>query len=133
MTGISRVLFGAIPVAFALAAATPATALAKPEGANFQVAHGLVCDTPEEVRAFVASTPDKDVGAALDAVNARFGKDACGILTAVLLKGDEDSTVLIPEGIIHIVRIEIFGVLDGRELVRVKAAYAPVFEPAESV
>jgi hypothetical protein len=133
MTNISRVLIGA-PVALVLSLAAFAAPAQSPS--DLAAGHGLVCDTAEEVEAFVGAGADEKVDAALARVNGRFGTGACSILTSVFRRCEQADTVMIPDGIVRITRIEIVGVADGSALVRLKepkVQYTPIFEKAESV
>ena len=133
MTGISRILIGA-PFALALSLASLAAPAQSPNQ-SLAAGHGLVCDTAEEVEAFVAR-PDEKIDAALARVNGRFGTGACSILTSVFRRCEQADTVMIPDGIVRITRIEIVGVADGAALVRLKqprVQYTPIFEKADSV
>jgi hypothetical protein len=138
MTTASRVLIGA-PVALVLSiAAFHATAQSSASTRQEQLAaaRGLVCDTAEEVEAFVGANPDEKVDAALARVNDHFGKNACSILTSVFRKCEQANTMMIPDGVVRITRIEIVGVEDGAALVRLKeprVQYTPFFEKAESI
>jgi hypothetical protein len=134
MTSISRVLIGA-PIALVLWLAAFAASAQSPSE-NLAAGHGLVCDTAEEVEAFVGAGADERVDAALARVNGRFGLGACSILTSVFRRCEQADTVMIPDGIVRITRIEIVGVADGAALVRLKqprVQYTPIFEKADSV
>jgi len=134
MTNISRVLIGA-PVAFVLSLAAFAAPAQSPSQ-NLAAGHGLVCDTAEEVAAFVGAGSDEKVDAALARVNGRFGTGACSILTSVFRQYEQANTVMIPDGIVRITRIEIVGVADGAAVVRLKqprVQYTPIFEKAASI
>jgi hypothetical protein len=137
MTNISRVLIGA-PVALVLWLAAFAAPAQSPSQSvqNLAAGHGLVCDTAEEVAAFVGAGADEKVDAALARVNGRFGTGACSILTSVFRQCEQANTVMIPDGIVRITRIEIVGVADGAAVVRLKqprVQYTPIFEKAESI
>ncbi len=134
MTSISRVLIGA-PVAFVLSMAAFAAPAQSP-GEKLAAGHGLVCDTAEEVEAFVGAGANEKVDAALARVNGRFGMGACSILTSVFRRCEQADMVMIPDGVVRITRIEIIGVADGAALVRLKqprVQYTPIFEKADSV
>jgi hypothetical protein len=134
MTSISRVLIGA-PAALVLSIVAFG-APAQSQGQRLATAHGLVCDTAEEVEAFVGANPDENVDVALARVNNRFGTGACSILTSVFRRCEQADTVMIPDGILRITRIEIVGVANGSALVALKqpkVQYTPIFEKADSV
>jgi hypothetical protein len=134
MTSISRFLIGA-PVALVLSLAASA-APARSPSESLAAGHGLVCDTAEEVEAFVGAGADEKVDAALARVNGRFGTGACSIMTSVFRLCEQANTVMIADGIVRITRIEIIGVADGSALVRLKepkVQYTPIFEKAESI
>lgn len=103
--------------------------------AKLTVGHGVVCDTAEEVKAVIAP-PDSGVQQRLLNVNDRFGKDACTIVTVVFYKGDEDSTMLIPEGVVHVVKVQVIGVQYGSLWIHMKTPmdqYTAILEAAASV
>jgi hypothetical protein len=96
----------------------------------------LICDTPEEVSAYVRRDPNEEISAALARVNNRFGEEACNFVTTLFKKGEQADTVLIPEGIICITKIEILGAVANGSLMRLatpQTQYAPMFEKATSV
>jgi hypothetical protein len=68
--------------------------------------HGVLCDTQEELAAFVSNNKD-DAAAKLTAVNDKYGKESCTVLSALFYKGDEVSEVLAPEGIVHVFKVQI--------------------------
>ena len=68
----------------------------------------LICDTPEEVEAFLKAD-SAALPARLAAVNSRFGPQSCNILTAIFYRGGEAKTVLAPEGIVRIIRVALIG------------------------
>ena len=109
---------------------------ANAEDGTLDMARGLVCDTAEEVQAFVAMNPNDNAEAALTAINSRFGQNACNIVTTVFRKGEQANTLTIPQGIVRIVKIEVVGVVDGSAVMHLatpKTQYAPIFEEATSV
>lgn len=96
---------------------------ARAEKSEYSVGRGIVCDTSEQIEAIV--TPGKqDVGARMDAVNARYGAQACTVVTALFLREDEQKRVLVPDGIVRIVKVKVVGIRNG-------AAWVGVSEPME--
>jgi len=96
----------------------------------------LVCDTPEEVEAFVGGDWHEQIDTALARVNNQYGEDACNVVSAIFKKSDQANTILISDGVIRVTKIEIFGfVANGSLLPLAKPViqFAPVFEPATSV
>jgi hypothetical protein len=81
------------------------------DGTNLAHGRGVVCDTAEEVKAVVA--PSSNDEQRLLEVNDRFGKEACTIVTVIFYKGDEEATMLIPEGVVHVVKVQVIGVKSG--------------------
>jgi hypothetical protein len=128
----ATVLPGAFIALFWLAACTPPV---QAQEAKLSIGHGVVCDTPEEVEAVVTPSLD-DVTGRLESVNDRFGKESCNIVTAVFYKGDVAKSVLISEGIVHIVKVKVLGVQVADMWMQMgapKEQYVGVLEPAESV
>jgi hypothetical protein len=104
--------------------------------AGLSMSRTLVCDTAEEVRAYMDGDPREETTAALARVNAKYGKDACNVVTTSFRKGEQANTVLLPDGIVRITKIEIFGVVANGSLIRLatpQTQYAPVFEKATRV
>jgi hypothetical protein len=104
--------------------------------AGLSMSRTLVCDTAEEVNAYVDGDPQERTTAALARVNGVYGKDACNVVTTLFRKGEQANTVLLPDGIVRITRIEIFGVVANGSLIRLaspQTQYAPVFENATRV
>jgi hypothetical protein len=97
--------------------------------------HVLVCDTPEEVEAVLASQAG-DIAARLSTVNARFGKQACDVVTAVFYRGDEAKIVLSSDGVVRIIKVAMLGVRAGESwmrLARPVSQYAGVLEDSTGV
>jgi hypothetical protein len=110
-------------------------ASAKPS-ADLSMSRTLVCDTAEEVSAYMDGNPHEETTAALARVNDEYGKDACNVVTTLFRKGEQADTVLLPEGIVRITKIEIFGVVANGSLIRLatpQTQFAPVFEKATRV
>jgi hypothetical protein len=140
MSSVSHIFSQVAPatIALFLISAYPAAANAEAnsEDGDLTVARGLVCDTPEEVQAFVGLNPDEKADDALASINGRFGTNACSILTTVFRKGAETNTLAIPQGIVRIVQVEIVGVVDGPAIMQLKnprTQFAPIFEEATGV
>jgi hypothetical protein len=96
--------------------ATPSQTLAESYGLS--TGHVLACDTPDEVEAFVASH-STDAEARLVAVNRRFGKQSCNIDTVAFYKIDNVKVILVPDGVVRIIKVNVVGVEtdDGWEVV----------------
>jgi hypothetical protein len=97
--------------------------------------HVLACDTAEEVEAALNAT-ESDLTARLAAINDRFGKQSCNIVNAIFYRGDDAKTVLVPDGIVRIVRVEMVGYRSGDAWTRMTIPlrlYVGVLEEATSV
>jgi hypothetical protein len=76
---------------------------------ELSIGSGLVCNTAQEVEAVVMPR-DSDVQRRVMRVNDLYGKDACNIVTVIFFRGDEAKTMLVPEGVVHVVEVQIVGV-----------------------
>jgi len=102
---------------------------------ELSVASIMLCDQPDQVEAFVKTSGD-DLSARLTEINSRFGKEACTVVTAAFYRGQEAKTVLVHDGIVRIVKMEIVGVRQGGTWVGFQAPveqYGGVREPATQV
>ena len=130
--GIIKQLGMAAAVGICLTAGAGATQAANE---TLSLGQGLVCDTAEEVEAVVK--PDhKDIAKSVDAVNRRFGKDACNVLTAAFYRGRDAKAVLAPEGVIRVVEVKVVGVKAGEawlSLTEPKQQYVAILDEATSV
>jgi hypothetical protein len=79
------------------------------EDSGLWAAHVLACDTSDEVEAFVASHSN-DAEARLVAVNDHFGKQSCSIVTVAFYKDDEVKVVLVPVGVVRIIKVKVVAV-----------------------
>jgi hypothetical protein len=98
------------------------------------VGHGVICDTAEEVKAMV-SPAESDMHKRLVNVNDHYGKEACNIVTVAYFRGDEESTMLIPDGIVHVVKVQVVGFKSGPMWLRMNAPmdqYTAILEAALS-
>jgi hypothetical protein len=96
----------------------------------------LVCDTPDEVQTFVNGDLGEEIGLALHRVNDRYGASACSAGTVLFKVAGQIGTVAIPDGVVRIAKIEVYGkVVDGalQPLMAPQTQYAPVFEKATRV
>jgi hypothetical protein len=103
--------------------------------AGLTAGHVLACDTAEEVEA-VLNAPDNDISVRLAAVNDHFGKQSCNVVTAIFYRGDEAKTVLVPDGIVRIVKVDLVGYRSGDAWMRMTtplSQYVGVLEQATSV
>ena len=108
---------------------------AKAADVEISTGHLLVCDTPEEVSAVLASK-EKDIAARLTSANAHYGKDSCNVVTLAFVRGEEATTVLVPDGVVRIVKVTVVGVRTGSAWVRVDKPmdqYAGILESALGV
>jgi hypothetical protein len=97
--------------------------------------HVLACDTAEEVEAVLNAT-DSNISVRLAAVNDRFGKQSCNVVTAIFYRGDEAKTVLVPDGVVRIVKVDLVGYRSGDAWMRISTPlrqYVGVLEEATSV
>jgi len=111
-------------------------ASASPDATRLSMSKTVVCDTAEEVSAFVSGDPHEQVDAALVRVNGQFGKGACNVATTLFIKDAEAKTIFIQSGIVHILKVEIYGVVNDGALIPLihhPTQYAPLFEKATSV
>jgi hypothetical protein len=103
--------------------------------AGLTAGHVLACDTAEEVEAVLNAT-DGDIAVRLAAVNDRFGKQSCNVVTAIFYRGDEAKTVLVPDGVVRIVKVDLVGYRSGDAWMRMSTPlpqYVGVLEEATSV
>jgi hypothetical protein len=111
------------------------TPVSKPDGSQLSSGHVLACDTPEEVEAVLNSAGD-DMSARLVKINDRFGRESCNIVTAIFYRGDQAKTVLVPDGIVRIIKVSMVGYRDGDSWMRMSkpiAQYVGVLEKATNV
>ena len=105
------------------------------EQPGLSTGHVLACDTAEEVEA-VLKASESDLTVRLAAINDRFGKQSCNIVTAIFYRGDEAKTVLVPDGVVRIVRVNMVGYRSGDAWLRMSTPlpqYVGVLEAATSV
>jgi hypothetical protein len=118
-----------------LSFSVPPVQAAEADQAGLSAGHVLACDTADEVEAVLNAT-DSDIAVRLAAVNDRFGKLSCNVVTAIFYRGDEAKTVLVPDGIVRIVKVDLVGYRSGNAWMRVTtplAQYVGVLEQATSV
>ncbi len=99
------------------------------------VGYGMFCDTGEEIETAVGIY-SHDIADVLSKVKNRFGNESCSILTGVYFKGDEARTVLVQEGLVHVVKVKLIGFQNGeawRQLPRPMDQFVAVFEEATRV
>jgi hypothetical protein len=114
------------------------TAIAASAGddAPLSMSNTLVCNTAQEVHAFVGGDPNEQIGSALARVNAQYGPHACSVATALFRTSGQEGTVVIRDGVVRIAKIEIFAVVaDGalQTLTVPQTQFAPIFEKAIGV
>jgi hypothetical protein len=88
------------------------------EGGGLSTGHVLACNTSDEVEAFVASH-STDAETRLVAVNGHFGKQSCNIVTVAFYKSDDVKVILVPDGVVRIIKVNVVGVEtdDGWEMI----------------
>ena len=134
MLGFSRASILASTI-FALLVAAACAPPVQADETNLVIGHGVVCDTAEEVKAVIAPAGD-DAQQRLLNVNDRYGKEACNIVTVIFYKGDEATTILTPEGIVHVVKVQVIGVKSGALWLHMQTPmdqYTAILEAASSV
>jgi hypothetical protein len=105
------------------------------DAASLSTGHVLACDTAEEVEAVLDSRAG-DIATRVSTVNDRFGKQSCNIVTAIFYRGNEAKTVLVPDGIVRIIKVDLVGYRAGGAWMRMAtpmAQYVGVLEKATSV
>src|SRR5688572_26393514 len=101
---LTRYLAYALILAFGLYVA-PATGEEMP-----QVGHGLICDTPDQLRQIVEATDSShDFNASVAKVNA--GTNACGMAQIAFIRGNTVGQVRTAEGLRDIAEIQVVGVV----------------------
>jgi hypothetical protein len=113
-----------------------AVAASTQEDAPLSMSNMLVCDTAEEVHAFVGGDRPEQVDSALARVNALYGPHACSVATALFRTSGEEGTMAIQDGVVKIAKIQVFAVVvDGalQTLTVPQIQFAPIFEKATSV
>jgi hypothetical protein len=91
---------------------------------------GVFCATGEEIEAAVGIY-GQDLSGVLSRVNDRFGQQSCNVLTAVYLRSSEIRSVLVPEGIVHVLKVRLVGFESGaawRKMPTSMEQYVAVFE-----
>lgn len=116
-----------------LAASMPAAQAEETTG--LAAGNVLVCDTPEQVEAVLTSQAG-DMATRLTQANARFGAQACNVVTAIFYRGDEAKTVISADGAVRIVQVDLIGFRSGDAWLRMNspaAKYAGVLEDSTGV
>jgi hypothetical protein len=99
------------------------------------IGYGMFCDTGEEIEAAVGIY-SHDIADVLLRVNARFGHESCNVLTAAYVRSEETRTVLVPEGIVHVIQVKLVGFQSSagwRQMRAPMEQYAAIFEKATRV
>jgi hypothetical protein len=88
------------------------------EGFGLSTGHVVACNTSDEVETFVASH-STDAETRLVAVNGHFGKQSCNIVTVAFHKSDDGKVILVPDGVVRIIKVIVVGVEtdDGWEMI----------------
>ena len=108
---------------------------ARLEQAQPSIGYGMFCDTGEEIEAAVGIY-SHDISDVLLRVNARFGHESCNVLTAVYVRSEETRTVLVSEGIVHVIKVRLIGLrsdLGWRQMRAPVEQYVAIFEKATRV
>jgi hypothetical protein len=79
------------------------------EGSAVSAGHVLICDTPQELEAFL-NKRDGDVAARVVAVNSFYGTESCTVVTVAFVKQFEAKVVLVPNGIVRIIKVNVVGI-----------------------
>jgi hypothetical protein len=135
LVGAGILVSAAAALLWVAVGAAPVRADEEGDGSGLSVGHTLVCDTPQEVEA-VLSSNTSDMSARLIAINNRYGKESCNVLTVLFYQGDAAKTILSPEGLVHIVKVDIVGYRSGDSWLRLSkpmAQYAGVLEKGSDV
>ena len=88
---------------------------------QLSVGRGFICNTAEELEA-VLTPNEKEISIRLQNVNKRFGEEACTFATSVFYSHEDAKTVLTPEGIVRVEKVQLVGYLVGDELQIAKPA-----------
>jgi hypothetical protein len=99
------------------------------------IGYGMFCDTGEEIEAAVGIY-SHDIADVLSRVNERFGHESCNVLTAAYVRSEETRTVLVEEGIVHVIKVSLVGFRSGsdwRQMPVPREQYVAVFEKATRV
>jgi hypothetical protein len=132
---MSRFSIVLAPPVFALLCMAASAPPVRADEAGLTTGHVLACDTADEVEA-VLKAGDAGVPASLASVNERFGSQSCNVVTAIFYRGDEDRTVLIPDGIVRIIKVDMVGYRSGSAWMRMSRPlpqYVGVLEEATRV
>jgi hypothetical protein len=132
---MSRFSIVLAPPVFALLCMAASAPPVRAVEAGLTTGHVLACDTADEVEA-VLKAGDAGVPASLASVNERFGSQSCNVVTAIFYRGDEDRTVLIPDGIVRIIKVDMVGYRSGSAWMRMSRPlpqYVGVLEEATRV
>jgi hypothetical protein len=99
------------------------------------IGHGVVCHTADEVKAIIAPA-ENDMQARLLNVNDRYGKQACSVATIAFYRGDDEAAMLVPQGVVHVVKVQIVGLKQGPSWLRMETAadqYTAILDDAQGV
>jgi len=135
LIGCVSLASSAVALLWVALAAAPVRADEQPDASGLSVGHTLVCDTPQEVEA-VLTSETTDMSARLVAINDRYGKESCSVLTVMFYQGDSAKTILAPAGLVHIVKVDIVGYRSGDSWLRLSRPmeqYAGVLEKGADV
>jgi hypothetical protein len=123
----------AVRVAVALAILVAGQA-ARAEGfTDYEVATGLVCDTPQQVERFIALSNGDDTAQAIKAINAEaHDPSACAVASLAFVRGKEAGTVHHRDQAYTIVHILVLGVVTDEGVRPVRpSAYFTMFAVKE--
>jgi hypothetical protein len=104
------------------------------EGSGLSTGHALSCNTSDELEAFVSSHSN-DAEARLVAVNSQFGKQSCNIVTVAFSKSDDVKVVLVPDGVVRIIKVNAVDVEtdDGWQAIEPMPQFVGVLQNATMV
>ena len=105
------------------------------EQAQPSIGYGMFCDTGEEIETAVGIS-SRDIGDVLSRVNSQFGEESCNVLTAIYFKSEEERTVLVPEGIVRVLKVKLVGFRSGPAWTQIPTPmeqYVAIFEKATRI
>jgi hypothetical protein len=114
---------------FCLLALFAALGFPQPAKAQQQQAHGIICDTADQVRRFVTAD---DTRAILSAINAEKTR-SCALMNVSFYVGNIDGTIVTKDGVWQIAHVLIVGVLThgGVQSVRPKPQWLAIAVASE--
>jgi hypothetical protein len=95
----------------------------------------LACDTAEEVEAVLLSQ-SKGITAQIMAVNTHYGTHSCNVATVAFVEGVQAKVILVPDGIVRIIKVDVVGIRTGERwasVTRPMSRYVGVLDDATTV